>query len=121
MFEARQPFEPDPGRTGVGTGTPRQKPPSSSQMPPDLRATGVTEIDDAGFRSTLIRQARTPDRGAARDDRAFPVVAQDRGDRPAAPGNLGPNARDRPGGLVGRAADPRLRHFRPLFRPGGRD
>ena len=31
---ARQPFEPDPGRAGVGTGTPRQKPPSSSQMLP---------------------------------------------------------------------------------------
>jgi len=45
--EARQPFEPDPGRTGVGTGTLRQKPPSSSQMLPGLRATGATEIHDA--------------------------------------------------------------------------
>src|ERR1700741_4227526 len=38
-IEARQPFEPDPGRAGVGTGTPRQKPTSSPRIPSGLHAT----------------------------------------------------------------------------------
>src|SRR5262249_16780661 len=35
MCEARQPFEPDPGRAGVGTGTPRRTLPPSARNLPD--------------------------------------------------------------------------------------
>src|SRR6516165_6050536 len=76
MIGARKPFEPDPGRAGVGTGTFRQKPTSSSQLLPGLRSTSATEIHNARFRSTPIREAHAEGRGASGHDGTAAGLAQ---------------------------------------------
>ena len=90
-------------------------------MLPGLRSTGATEIHDARFRSTLIREAHAEGRGASGHHRAVPGLAQGPCAGPAASRDLGRDARDRPRAVGRRAAGARLRHLRPLFRPGDRD
>ncbi len=111
---ARKPFEPDPGRTGVGTGTLRQKPPSSSRQ---SRIFVAQRRHHARFRATLIRKTDAEDRGASGHHWTVSIVAQGPCGRPASSRNRGRDARDRAGGGIRRARSPRLRHVGPLFRP----
>ena len=119
---ARKPFEPDPGRAGVGTGT------AFGQKPPPLRMRPGSSFNrrngdsHAQFSSTPGQEAVMPRSRSCRSPPApFPASRKVyvAGQPPWRSARR--DARDRPRSQRQRAAGARLRHLRPLFRSGHRD
>ena len=108
-----RPFEPDPGRAGVGTGTAGRRARGDSPGPPHRLRPGlrIGERPDARFRPAAepVPEVTT---GPFPSSRKVHVAGTRHGDLRVAMREIDLSRRRQ------RAAGARLRHLRPLYRPG---